>query len=77
MAEVEKIYILRRNKYMYGPYTLETLQPNTIKQDDLVWYEGIVDWTPAVNMPFLVNFISKNDSNKIKKQGIFKKIFGF
>ena len=35
---------------MSGPYTLSNLKKKPLKASDLVWYEGLADWTPAGNI---------------------------
>ena len=47
---MEKIYILKKNKLIRGPYTYMALQIRGIKEDDKIWYEGLKDWTPVVGM---------------------------
>ena len=40
-----KIYILRGRKLIRGPYTLDTIKHKTLTYNDLVWYQGLPDWT--------------------------------
>jgi hypothetical protein len=40
---MEKIYILKKKKLMYGPYSLNYVKEKGIKKDDMVWYEGLND----------------------------------
>ncbi len=47
---MQKIYLLRKDKIMLGPFSLEKLQEKQLKPSDLVWYEGLPDWTPAGNL---------------------------
>ncbi len=35
---------------MSGPYTLTNLKAKALKPSDLVWYDGLADWTPAGNI---------------------------
>jgi hypothetical protein len=47
---MEKIFVLKRDKFIKGPYTLEEIQLKGLKNTDKVWYEGIKDWTFATNI---------------------------
>lgn len=76
MAEIDKIYILKKKKYMYGPYTTESLKQNVIKQGDMIWYEGLKDWQPVEEMDFFAEFVGKTKDNKVTKKSFFKKFFG-
>ncbi len=58
MAEIDKIYILKKKKYMYGPYTTESLKQNVIKQGDMIWYEGLKDWQPVEEIDFFQNLLA-------------------
>ena len=42
-----KIYILRNRKLIRGPYTLEKIKSKLLSKDDLIWYQGLPDWTKA------------------------------
>ena len=48
-------YFLKKNNNMSGPYTLTTLKAKELKPSDLVWHEGLADWTPAGNIDTLEN----------------------
>ena len=56
---MEKIYLMKKDKVMLGPYTLEKLKEKQLKTSDLVWYEGLADWTPVGN---LADFTTKSIS---------------
>ncbi len=43
----QKIYILRNRKLIRGPYSLQTLKSKLLSKDDLIWYQGLPDWTRA------------------------------
>ena len=47
---MEKVYLLKKDKVMLGPFTLEKLKEKELKSSDLIWYEGLADWTPAGNL---------------------------
>jgi hypothetical protein len=47
---MEKIFVLKSDKFIKGPYTLKEVQLKGLKSTDKVWYEGIQDWTFAINI---------------------------
>ena len=59
---------------MSGPYTLTTLKAKELKPSDLVWYEGLADWTPAGNIDKLENPAVITPSQP-KRRNTLKKIF--
>ena len=79
MLPMEKIYLLIHNKIMLGPYTLPGLKEKKLKPADLVWYEGLADWTPAGDIAELELIISETFPVKQKKQfslrGFLKNLF--
>lgn len=75
---MKNIYVLKKRKLLYGPYSLEVVRQKGLKQTDLVWYQGLTDWTPVENLDALVEFIVKKDqTHKHVKKTFFEKIFGF
>lgn len=50
------------NDHHDGPYTVDTLVANGLKPDDLVWTEGLADWTPAGNILELAEAMNLRDS---------------
>ena len=38
---------------MSGPYTLTNLKEKQLKPSELVWHDGLDDWTPAGNIQHL------------------------
>lgn len=65
---MEKIYVLKRDKFIKGPYTLKEVQLKGLKSTDKVWYQGIKDWTFATNIAEFKDLIhtkseSSNNSN--------------
>ncbi len=75
---MKNIYILKKRKLLYGPYSLEVVRQKGLKKSDLVWYQGLTDWTPAENVDGLVQFIVKKEqSERQSKKTFFEKIFGF
>ncbi|MDP1843717.1 MAG: GYF domain-containing protein [Sediminibacterium sp.] len=53
----KKIYILKNRLHIRGPYTLEMLKNKTLTQSDLVWYDGLPDWTKAHLLDPLKDFV--------------------
>lgn len=50
------------NDHHDGPYSVDTLVANGLKPDDLVWTEGLADWTPAGNILELAEAMNLRDS---------------
>lgn len=50
------------NDHHDGPYPVDTLVANGLKADDLVWTEGLADWTPAGNILELAEAMKLRDS---------------
>jgi hypothetical protein len=72
---MEKIYVLKRDKFIKGPYTLQEIQLKGIKSTDKVWYEGIKDWTFATNIVELKDFIrTKTESST--SSSFLSRLFG-
>ena len=64
---------------MLGPYSIENLRERNLKSSDLIWYEGLSDWTPAGNLIPLNNTTSKEPfaqpKQKFSLKIFFRKIF--
>jgi hypothetical protein len=43
----KKIYILKNRKQLAGPYTLEMLKQKPLTGSELIWFQGLPDWTEA------------------------------
>lgn len=50
------------NDHHDGPYSVDTLVANGLKPEDLVWTEGLADWTPAGNILELAEAMNLRDS---------------
>jgi hypothetical protein len=76
---MEKIYILKHDKVMLGPFTLESLKEKNLKPSDLIWYEGLTDWIPAGNFSELKSRSSSQiplqPKSKFSLKTFFKKLF--
>ncbi len=73
---MEKIYILKKHKLLFGPYTLSIVKEKGLKQTDLVWYEGLTDWTPVTSIIDLQDCI-KGENHKVTERSLFQKMFAF
>ena len=64
---------------MYGPYTLQVIKEKGLKPNDLIWYKGLVDWTPPENIKILCDFIISEKHLNIQnnKRSFIEKIFSF
>lgn len=62
---MEKIFVLKRDKFIKGPYTLKEVQLKGLKSTDKVWYEGIKDWTFAINILEFKDFIRTKSETSI------------
>jgi hypothetical protein len=47
---MEKRYFLKKEKITLGPFTLNKLKEKQLKSSDLVWHDGLSDWTPSGNL---------------------------
>ena len=45
-----KNYFYSNDNQKNGPYTFEELKNENIKQETLIWYEGLDDWTKASDL---------------------------
>jgi hypothetical protein len=74
---MEKIYILKKKKLMYGPYSLDYIKEKGIKINDLVWYDGLKDWISPSEVDFLQPFLSNEISTDNNKKNLLQKVIGF
>lgn len=74
---MEKIYLLKKKKLMYGPFSLNYFKEKGLRQDDFVWFEGLKDWTLATEIDFLKPFIILKETNISKKKSLFNKVLSF
>lgn len=76
---MDKIYILKHDKVMLGPFTLENLKEKNLKPSDLIWYEGLTDWIPAGNLSELNPHAAKHTplqpKSKFSLKTFFRKLF--
>jgi hypothetical protein len=72
---MEIIYVLKQDRIIKGPFSLEALQKRGVKQTEKVWFKGLNDWTPINDIPTLQNIpkiiVVKTQLN------FFQKIFSF
>jgi hypothetical protein len=75
---MEKIYILRKQKVISGPYTLERIKSRGgLRYNDMIWYEGLADWTPADQVEKLSEYVRRSISGRSLSSNIFDKVFSF
>ncbi len=74
---MEKIYILRKQKIISGPHTLETLQSRGLRYNDMIWFDGLTDWTPVDQIEKLSGYIKKDESGAKLTTTLFDKVFSF
>lgn len=58
---------------MSGPYTLTNLKEKQLKPSELVWHDGLDDWTPAGNIEHLV-IAANTPLSQPERRTTFKKI---
>lgn len=71
-------YYLKKQNIQSGPYNLATIKAKELKPSDLVWYEGLADWTPVGNIENLeitTNIPLSQPRKKITLKNIFSRIF--
>lgn len=73
---MNKIYVLKKKVIIRGPYTTETLSKRGLRETDLIWYEGLKDWTLPKEIDHLKNSI-RYISNDSKDTTLVEKIFSF
>jgi hypothetical protein len=67
-----KIYILRGRKLIRGPYTLDMLKHKTLSYNDLVWHQGLPDWT-RVEQVEQVKHLATTETPR-QHQSVYKKV---
>ena len=72
---MDKIYVLKKQKLIQGPYSFDSLKRKGLSYYDMVWYEGLSDWTPVDEVELLATLVKPN-AKKIHKT-IFDKVFSF
>ncbi len=68
---MDKIYILKNNKILVGPFTIEKLVERTVRPNDLIWYEGLADWIEAEKIPALHIAITAAKTEEPKSSNSF------
>ena len=49
-----KNYFYSNNNQQNGPYSFEELKNENIKQETLIWYEGLDEWTKASDLDEMI-----------------------
>lgn len=69
------IYLLKKNKLLKGPYTLDVLKDKGLKASDMVWFKGLDDWTEAKNVEILDEIIESKSYQSNESDGFFARLF--
>ena len=77
MEITDKIYILKKKKLMYGPYTFEAIREKGLRQTDMIWFSGLNDWTPVDKIDALSVFVKSSKTHQPKKKTLIEKVFSF
>jgi len=72
---MEMVYLLKRNKIITGPYSVETLKRRGVKSTDMACFKGLPDWTPVTQIDFLVDVPVIMPNNTAKS--LIKRVFSF
>jgi len=74
---MDKIYILKKQKLMFGPYSLKVVKERGLKKSDMIWYEGLPDWTPVTKVAGMVDFIKAEQQQHHHSKTLLERLFGF
>ena len=76
---MNKIYILKKHKLIKGPYNFEYLKKVGLKDSDLVWYEGLADWTSVKDIDVFASIPLVDSQIMIdeKNSSLVHRIFNF
>ncbi|MFY7898854.1 MAG: GYF domain-containing protein [Chitinophagaceae bacterium] len=72
---MDKIYVLKKDKIIKGPYTLKELIAKGVKENDAIWYEGLKDWTPILELSHLHAAIDAPEETIPEKKFFLSRIF--
>ena len=72
---MNKIYVLKKQKLIRGPYSLETIKQKGLSNSDMVWYEGLEDWVPAIQNVELAACIKEESASP--NQSLLNKLLNF
>lgn len=65
---MDKIYVLKKGKFISGPFSLQQLIQNGLKASDKIWYDGLADWKDAASLSDQgVKIISSSESASLGK----------
>jgi hypothetical protein len=77
MEMTDKIYVLKKKKLMYGPYTFEIIKEKGLRQTDMIWFSGLQDWTPVEKIDALSVFVKSSKTHETRKKTLIEKVFSF
>jgi hypothetical protein len=58
-----KKYFYSNGQEKEGPISLEEIKNEDIKVDTLIWFEGLNDWTPAIEIDEIKSILELNPPN--------------
>ncbi|MBC7721772.1 MAG: DUF4339 domain-containing protein [Pedobacter sp.] len=73
----EKIYLLKENKLIRGPYTYSALKIRGIRKDDKIWYEGLKDWTPVISIEEFKEMVKIKTHSPLMRYNFLSRFFSF
>lgn len=71
---MEKIYVLKQDKFMYGPLTYLQIKAKGLRESDKIWYEGMTDWLPAINIAEFKELV-RTTNDKLSQGNFFTRLF--
>ena len=71
---MEKIYVLKQGKFMYGPLTYLQIKAKGLRENDQIWYEGMSDWLPANALNDFKELI-RTTNDKLSNGNFFTRLF--
>ncbi len=71
---MDKIYVLKKDMMIHGPYNMQSIKKFKLRNTDKVWYEGLNDWTPVTQL----DAFQKEIKDRLeRKETFFGKVFSF
>jgi hypothetical protein len=76
---MNKVYILKKQKLIKGPYDLAHLKKIGLKETDLVWFEGLSDWTPVKDTDLFAALpqVKEVDESTEKNNSVIHRLYRF
>ena len=70
---MEKIYVLKQDKFMYGPLSYSQIKVKGLRESDKIWYEGMSDWLPATSINEFKELV--RTTNNLSNGNFFTRLF--